>query len=111
MGNGARQPRGDPWPDEDDAALVARAAADPQAFAALSGRYVDRVHRFCDRTLGSRQAAEDVTASVVASSLAALPRYREGGAFSAWLFSIARNAVINGHRQRRSDAPLEEAGD
>ena len=96
---------------DDDAALAARARADPAAFAALYARYVDAVYGYCYRNLGGREAAEDATAQIFAAALAALPRYREGGSFTAWLFAIARNAVVDAHRRRRPDVPLADAVD
>lgn len=96
---------------EDDAALVARAKDDPHAFGLLYDRYAERVYRYCYRRLGSREAAEDATSAVFVNALAALPRYREGGSFAAWLFAIAHHAVIDAYRQHGADASLEEAGD
>lgn len=99
----------DAWPDEDDAAVVARAQADPAAFAALYVRYATRVYRYCYRRLGTREAAEDATAAVFAGAFAGLARYREGGSFAAWLFAIAHHVVVDAHRRRRPGAPLTEA--
>jgi len=84
---------------EPDAALAARAAADPEAFGALYDRYAPRVYRYCLARLGSREAAEDATGQTFAAALAALPRYRERGSFRAWLFAIAHNAVADAGRR------------
>jgi len=94
----------------DDAALVARAQADPRAFAPLYERYVDPVYRYCYRRVGSREAAEDATALVFTKALAALPAYR-AGSFAGWLFAIAHNVVADVHRRRRPEGPLAAAGD
>ena len=94
--------------DEDDAALVARAKADPRAFAALYRRYVDPVYRYCYRRLGNREAAEDATGLVFARALAALPGCREES-FRGWLFAIAHNAIANEFRGARPERSLEGA--
>ncbi len=94
-----------------EATLVAQARRDPQAFAALYDRYFDAVYRYCYRRLGSREAAEDATSQVFLQALTALPRYREGGAFRSWLFTIAHNVVINRARARRPSEPLEAANE
>ncbi len=94
-----------------DAELVAHAKRDRRSFGPLYDRYADAVFRFCYRRLGSREAAEDATAQVFTQALAALPRYREGGVFAAWLFSIAGNVVTDAHRRRRVHQPLDAAPD
>ena len=108
MGDAGGRLPPDPWPDEDDAAVMARAKVDPTAFAALYVRYAQKVYRYCYSQLGSREAAEDATAAVFAATFAAVPRYREGGSFVAWLFAAARNAVIDARRKRRPAVPLAE---
>lgn len=90
---------GDEAGEAEDAVLVARAKADPRAFATLYRRYVERIYRYCYRRLGSREAAEDATATVFAKALAALPAYRDGS-FRGWLFAIAHNAIVGEFRQR-----------
>lgn len=96
---------------DDEAALVARARHDRHAFAPLYRRYVDSVYRYCYARLGDRDAAEDATSQVFAKALSALPSQRPDRSFRAWLFAIARNAVVDQHRARRPDRPLTEADD
>ena len=89
-----------------DAALVAAAQHDPRAFTPLYRRYVEPIHRYCYARLGSRALAEDATSEVFVKALAALGDYRDG-AFSAWLFRIAHNVVIDLQRRQRRTAPFE----
>ena len=93
-----------------DAALVAAARADPQAFAALYERYLGPVYRYCYVRLGSREAAQDATSDVFLKAFAGLSGYR-GGVFAAWIFRIAHNVVTDRHRRRRPTEPMEAAGD
>ena len=95
-----------------DEALVRAAQRDPRAFAPLYLRYVDLVYRYCDRRLGSREAAEDATSLVFAKALAALPRYRTNGpSFRSWLFAIAHNVVVDAQRATHSTQPIDSIGD
>jgi RNA polymerase sigma-70 factor, ECF subfamily len=97
---------------EDDATLVARAKADRAAFGPLYARYLPAVLRYCERRLGDRAAAEDVTSQVFGRALANLADCGEReGAFRGWLFAIARNAVADAHRRRRPSAPRADAGE
>jgi RNA polymerase sigma-70 factor, ECF subfamily len=95
-----------------DALLVAFAKAEPGAFAHLYRRYVDSIYRYCYRRLGTREAAEDVTALIFTKALSALSAYRTDGlSFRSWLFAIAHNAVADDLRARRPAAPLAAALD
>ncbi len=96
--------------EADDAALVAAARADPQAFAALYERYLGPVYRYCHVRLGSREAAQDATSDVFLKAFAGLSGYR-GGEFAAWIFRIAHNVVADRHRRRRPTEPMEAAVD
>jgi len=95
-----------------DADLVAMAHYDRQGFALLYARYLDPVHRYCHRRLGSREAAEDATSLIFAKAWQALPRLQpQQASFRSWLFSIAHNVVIDVYRARAREHPLEWAGD
>jgi RNA polymerase sigma-70 factor (ECF subfamily) len=92
-----------------EAALIARARSDPQAFSQLYRRYLEPVYRYCYHRLGSKEAAEDATSQVFAKVLNALPTYRPDRPFRSWLFVIAHNVVVDAHRARRTDQPLDAA--
>ncbi len=101
-----------------DHALVAAARRDPLAFEALYRKYVTRIYSFALYATRDPHLAEDVTEQVFLRALAALPRFRTGGAdgtgtFRAWLFRIARTTIANEERRirRRPVAPLELAHD
>ena len=93
----------------DDPDLVERARRDPEAFAVLYREYLPRVYRYLYRRVGSIPDAEDLTAQVFTEALEGLlkNRFRAGGCFPAWLFSIARHRAVDFYRQRPTD-PLED---
>lgn len=93
----------------DDPDLVERARRDPEAFAALYREYLPRVYRYLYRRVGSIPDAEDLTAQVFTEALEGLieNRFRAGGCFPAWLFSIARHRAVDFYRQHPTD-PLED---
>ena len=94
----------------DDAELVARAQVDRQAFALLYRRYLDPIHQYCYRRLGSREAAEDASSLVFTKAFAALPTYR-AGSFRSWLFAIAYHVITDDLRARRVVAELDAAAE
>lgn len=96
-----------------DSILVRRAAAgDAAAFAELYDAYAPRVRRFLRHQLDDPDVAEDLLQRTFVKMIEALPRYRERGLpFGAWVFRIARNAVIDHRRTSRPAEPIEAALD
>jgi len=95
---------------DDELLLVRAARADVAAFAPLYARYQPRVYRYLRLRVHSDEDAADLTQQVFIQALDALPRYRERGLpFAAWLFRIARNAVIDAQRRsrHRAHSPLD----
>jgi RNA polymerase sigma-70 factor, ECF subfamily len=87
----------------DESALVEAAQRDSTAFGALYQLYVTRVFRYLRAHTSSDGDAEDLTQQVFLRALDALQAYRSRGApFGAWLFRIARHAVVDAHRQQRT---------
>lgn len=99
-------------PEESDAVLIARAKEDPEAFGLLYERYVARIYRYIYYRVGNREDAEDLTARTFYRALRRFPSYVDRGLpFSAWLYRIAHNVVVNWlrDRSRRPVVPLETA--
>jgi RNA polymerase sigma-70 factor (ECF subfamily) len=94
-----------------DRALAEQAGHDAEAFAQLYRRHVEAIHAFAWRRSGSREVAEDVTATTFERAWASLGRFewRDGG-FSAWLHRIAANELVaRGRRTRVAEAPRARA--
>jgi len=97
-------------PVEDDASLASRAGrGEAQAFGVLYDRYVDAVYRYAFYRVRNEAEAEDVTSDVFFKALRAIPRYRPRQPFLAWLYRIARNAVIDRARRSRTQVSFEDA--
>lgn len=92
----------------DERDLVVAAQRDAAAFDALYQCYATRVYRYLRLRVAQDQDALDLTQQVFLKALDALPRYRPSGIpFGAWLFRIARNAVIDRHRRHKSSVPWD----
>jgi RNA polymerase sigma-70 factor (ECF subfamily) len=86
-------------------AWVARAVAEPAAFAVVYDHYFPRVYNYVRYRVGDAGIADDITAQVFERILVNMADYRpERGPFAAWLFAIARNAV-NDYLRARSRHP------
>ncbi len=84
---------------------------DVDAFAALYRAHTYAVFNYCLFRVGDRTVAEDLTADTFERAWRARRRYRpERGAFSTWLFTIARRVVIDWQRKqaRRPVSRLNE---
>jgi RNA polymerase sigma-70 factor, ECF subfamily len=83
---------------------------DGAAFEALVGRWQGPVARFLFRYTGRADLVPDLCQEAFLRVYQAGPRYREGGAFPAWLFRIALNVARDARRRRRRDpVPLNGA--
>ena len=96
--------------DVSDEALARAAVRDREAFALLYRRHVADVYRYCHRRLGTRERAEDATATTFERALAGIGTFRRGP-FRAWLFTIARNATVDAYRRAPRDVPFAETFD
>jgi RNA polymerase sigma-70 factor (ECF subfamily) len=85
-----------------ESALVARATAEPAAFAAIYDHYFSRVYNYVRYRVGDTEMTDDITAQVFERVLVNVGRYcPERAPFAAWLFAIARNAVNDHFRAQK----------
>jgi len=97
-------------PDDEDRNLALRAGkGDAAAFGALYDRYVGAVYRYVFYRVRNDADAEDLVSDVFMRALRAIPRYEPRVAFLAWLYRIARNAVIDRARRSRVQISFEDA--
>jgi len=90
-----------------DATIIRQAIKDPAKFSALYRQYVTKVYRYIYARVSNHADAEDLTSQVFEVVLKRLPTFRKGGNFNAWLFTIARNKIVDSYRAQRPVVPLE----
>jgi len=97
-------------PEEIKEFAVRASASDPGAFSRLYGLYFAQVFTFVNFRVTSREDAEDLTNTVFEKALSAIDRYRPTPAqFSTWLYTIAKNSIIDHYRKRR--LPVDSEAD
>lgn len=88
-------------------ALINRAReGSVEAFEQLVFYYQDRLYRFLLAHSANRADAEDALQDTFAATFKYLSSYRQGYAFSTWLFTIALRELSRARNKRR----LEQAG-
>jgi RNA polymerase sigma-70 factor, ECF subfamily len=95
----------------EEGGLVRRAkSGDPDAFAQLYDAYIERVYRYVYFRVTDDAMAEDLTSQVFLKAWEHLDHYQlTTSPFLAWLYTIARNQVIDHHRTRKETMALEDA--
>jgi RNA polymerase sigma-70 factor (ECF subfamily) len=96
-----------PAADSDEFLMHAFAGGDAAAFTRLYDRHERATWRFIRHRLGAQHegAADDVLQETWISVARAAPRYVPTARFTTWLFTVARNRVID-HQRAQSNAML-----
>jgi RNA polymerase sigma factor (sigma-70 family) len=76
-----------------------RRPSNTEIFAQLYDEFMPKVFAYVHYRVNDRQTTEDLTSIVFEKALANFTRYSsDKGAFSTWIFTIARNSVIDHFR-------------
>jgi RNA polymerase sigma-70 factor, ECF subfamily len=105
------------YPTEAEQVSAAR-DGDQAAFAMLYQDHVGRVHALCQRLLGDRGLAEEVTQECFLKAWRQLHGFREEARFATWMHRLAVNTVVSYQRRhgtwlgwRRQDSDAAEVAD
>jgi RNA polymerase sigma factor (sigma-70 family) len=83
---------------------------DPDAFAQLYDLYVKRIYDFVYYRTSHKETAEDLTSVTFTKAFQNIHTFKgSSGLFSAWLFRIARNTVIDHMRTAKPTVDIEAA--
>ncbi len=79
-----------------------------ELFGGLYEQYLPKVFQYVNYRVGDRTAAEDLTSDIFNKALTNFTKYDSGKAtFSTWIFSIARNTIIDYYRRRGREKKLQ----
>jgi RNA polymerase sigma factor (sigma-70 family) len=93
------------WSTCEDAELLAASRRDGDAFVEFYDRYESVIVGFMLRRADAREVAVDLASEVFAAALRSAHRYRPDRCTAeAWLFTIARNVLIDSARRGRVEA-------
>ncbi len=89
--------------DRSDELLVAEYRnGSSEAFTTLIDRYSGPIYSFARRMTGSRKDANDITQETFIKVWKRLDRYDDKSLFKPWLFTIARNTIIDHLRKKKN---------
>ena len=81
---------------------------DVEAFGELYSIYLDRIYRYVFYQVHNKVTAEDLTEEIFIKAWRGIGKYKwKGQPFSAWLYRIAHNHVIDYFRTSRQHQPLD----
>jgi RNA polymerase sigma-70 factor (ECF subfamily) len=91
-----------------DALVSAAAGGDQKAYETLFNEYFPKISRFVALRVESRVVAEDLTADIFVKVWETLRENQEVASFSNWLYTVARNKIIDHYRTKKSYSDLFE---
>lgn len=95
--------------DSDEQLVSARLSGDAAAFGQLYERYIDRIYKYLYYRSFHKETAEDLTSQTFMRALERLSSYDvTKGTFSAWIYRIARNLLIDHVRAVKPTAELAD---
>ncbi len=96
----------------DDHSLVkACRAGQTEAFGALVQRYQDRLYPTILRLVGSAEDAKDVLQDTFLRAFEKLEQFQGDSSFYTWVYRIAVNLALSGHRRHRTRSLLRYHGE
>jgi len=90
------------------ALIAAASGGDGNAFEKLYTEFQPKISRFVAVRINHKQTAEDVVAQVFIKAWEALQNQVQIETFSAWMFTIARNSIIDHYRTKRELTDITE---
>jgi RNA polymerase sigma factor (sigma-70 family) len=96
---------------ETDESLVERyAGGEVAAFDILYRRHELRIWRYLMRQVGNRATAEELMQEVWFAVARDAPRFQPRARFTTWLFTVARNRMLDAMRSSRRTLSLDSLG-
>jgi RNA polymerase sigma factor (sigma-70 family) len=94
---------------ENSNATSAVSSSTAELFGRLYEQYLPKIFQYVSYRVGERTTAEDLTSDIFNKALTSFVKYDSGkAAFSTWIFSIARNTLIDYYRRRSKEQRLRK---
>lgn len=91
-----------------DALALQACSGDGDAFGQIYDRMTGKIFRYLYYRTYHRETAEDLTSLTFMKALERLATYKaEKGSFSGWLYTIARNSLMDHFREKKDHLDIE----
>jgi len=95
--------------EEKEQEIISRAQSNPGSFAPLYDYYFPKIYNYIYHRVQNTQLAEDLVSETFYKALANIKQFEwQGRSFASWLYTIARNQVIDQYR-RQEPLMLDES--
>lgn len=96
--------------DDEKNLITAAIKGEKEAFGRLYDHYQPKIYRFIYLKVSHREEAEDLTHQVFLSAWEKIDGFKikTAASFSGWVYSIARNKVIDYYRTKKTAFDIEE---
>lgn len=81
---------------------------DETALTEIYGLFFRKIYNFIFYRVSHKETAEDLAEEVFIKAFAKLSTVKDDKSFEGWLYSIARNLVIDYYRQKKTTVALED---
>jgi RNA polymerase sigma factor (sigma-70 family) len=83
-----------------------------ELFGSFYEQYLPKVFQYVNYRVGDRALAEDLTSDIFNKALSSFAKYDSGKAtFPTWIFSIARNTLIDYYRRKSREQKFHREAD
>jgi RNA polymerase sigma-70 factor (ECF subfamily) len=80
-----------------------------ESFGLLYDKYIGKIYKFVYYKTNHRETAEDIVSQVFLKAVDKIKDFQiNKGTFQAWLYRIARNAVIDHYRSQKYDENVDD---
>ncbi len=90
--------------------VISAKSGDAKAFACLYDAYIKQIYEFIFYKTMHQETAEDISSDVFLRAWKKIDQFKSGK-FVAWLYVIARNAVIDYYRQNKDIKDVDDFWD
>lgn len=98
--------------DEESNIIISCQSGRLEQFALLYDSYVNKIYRYIFYKISHKETAEDLTSTVFIKALENIKKFDSSKAsFSVWLYTIARNSIIDHLRTRKDTVDIENIFD
>ncbi len=87
----------------DDSIIMSFKGGEAEKFGLLYDKYITKIYTYIFYQIRHKETAEDLCSQTFFKALEKINTYKMGSNnFSAWLYKIAKNNVIDHYRQKKS---------